>query len=264
MLCEQIKAFHRQRCFMMEQRKRSDLALGAFLRTQLGWLRSLPEKERKAIEKQATDLIKSPSGEWEALIRVTLAARQPFANEEEKALKKMEDLARQLPVWWTFGEDIRGFGPASLAVIIGEAGDLSNYPDHSKLWKRMGVAVCGDVRQGGLPKNAPAEAWIKHGYSPKRRSRLWNIGDALIKNNQDGEYRTAYLTRKAYELERDPGMTPMKAHRRAQRYMEKRLLKKLWQAWRASLCVPEKAMHAMPAKKITGDEARALLAGLDL
>lgn len=234
MLCEQIRAYHRQRCFAMEQRKRADLALGAFLRTQLGWSLNLPEKERKAIEKAAQELIDEPSGEWADLISSALQSREPFAKVEKAALKQMEKLAKELPVWEIFGANVRGFGAGSLAVIVGEAGDLSNYPDESKLWKRMGLAVMDGVRQGGLAKGAKKETWIEHGYNPMRRSRMWNIGDTLIKGNRDGYYRTIYLQRKVYEIARDPEMKPIVAHRRAQRYMEKRLLKHLWQAWRAA------------------------------
>lgn len=227
----------------MEQRKRLDLALGAFLRMMLGWRKDLPEAERKAIAERAAALIKDPTGsEWELIIAAQVAAREPFAAIEKAALKEMSALAETLPVWESFGKRVRGFGPASLAVIVAEAGDLSNYTTVPKLWKRMGVAVVGDVRQGGLAKGVGAESWIAHGYSPSRRSLLWNIGDAMIKGNRDGAYRTAYLARKEYELARDPGMQPIKAHRRAQRYMEKRLLKHLWQAWRRTdTSMPEKA-----------------------
>ena len=77
---------------------------------------------------------------------------------------------------------------------------------------------------------------------------MWNRIDPLIKaqvskvldeSGEDtgdrvgtGPYGKAYLDRKRYELERDPGMSKMHAHNRATRYMEKRLLKHLWQAWR--------------------------------
>lgn len=248
-LIDAIRAAHRERCFAMEQRKRCDLALGAFLRTGLGWRRDLSDDLRKAIAKRADDLIfygettakgkdskqsKDPLFDnLEPIISAALSSRAPWDAIESGALKQMERLAMMLPVWPTFGEPIRGFGPASLAVIVAEAGDLSNYATKSKLWKRMGVAVMGAVRQGGLPKNASAESWIEHGYDRQRRSRLWNIGDALIKGNRAGKYRQCYLKRKEYELARDPEMKPIKAHRRAQRYMEKRLLRDLWQAWRA-------------------------------
>jgi hypothetical protein len=162
----------------------------------------------------------------------SIGARAPFEAVEKAALKRMEESAEQLPVWEAFGKAIRGFGPASLAVIVGEAGDLSIYANPAKLWKRMGVGIVDGIRQGGLAKNASKEDWITHGYNRQRRSRMWNIGDAMIKSNRDGEYRTLYLARKEYEVARDPEMKPIHAHRRAQRYMEKRLLRNLWAAWR--------------------------------
>lgn len=229
-----IRAWHRQRCFAMEQRKRIDLSLGSFLRMMLGWSQALPDAERKVIAEQVQELIATgdADGDFSAVILASVAARKPFDDIEAKALKEMTALAKALPVWAAFGDGVRGFGAGSLAVIVGEAGDLSNYSTVAKLWKRMGLAVMDGVRQGGLGKGAGAEAWIEHGYNPLRRSRMWNIGDALIKGNRDGEYRSAYLARKEYELARDPECKPIKAHRRAQRYMEKRLLKHLWQAWR--------------------------------
>jgi hypothetical protein len=235
-----IRSWHRQRCFAMEQRKRIDLSLGSFLRMMLGWSLALPDAERKAIAEQVQELMATgdPDGQYSAVILASAAARKPFDDIEAQALKEMTALAKVLPVWSTFGAGVRGFGAASLAVIIGEAGDLSNYSSVAKLWKRMGLAVMDGVRQGGLGKGAGAEAWIEHGYNPVRRSRMWNIGDTLIKGNRDGEYRTAYLARKEYELARDPECKPIKAHRRAQRYMEKRLLKHLWQAWRGGPSFP--------------------------
>ena len=235
-LIAEIRAAHRERVFAMEQRKRANLALLAFLRTQAGWRLDLPEKERKAIADRAKAFAEGKDDEslnqYRAVVDAAIAARKPFDEVEGAAVKEMEKLAVQLPVWEIFGKDVRGFGAASLAVIVGEAGDLSIYRNPAKLWKRMGVAVVDGIRQGGLAKNASKDDWIEHGYSPMRRSRLWNIGDAIIKSNRDGAYRTLYLQRKEYEIQRNPEMTPMQAHRRAQRFMEKRLLKHLWQVWR--------------------------------
>src|SRR5215469_2199999 len=162
-IINQLRSLHRKRCFAMEARKRMDLALGAHLRIELGWRKDLPKEERDRIAKEAQRLMDFDKSEDAAIIG-TRFAREPFENMEKVALKEMERLARTLPVWESFGKDIRGFGVASLAVIVAEAGDLSEYATKSKLWKRMGVAVIEDVRQGGLGKGAKAEDWIAHGY----------------------------------------------------------------------------------------------------
>lgn len=292
-----IRYWHRRRCFAMEQRKRTDLALGSFLRTALGWSKALPDADRKRINDQAQSLIELGEAEakgksvetdepayieWRDVILASLAARAPFDAIEKRAKKEMGDLAKALPVYG-WAEAVKGFGAVSLAVIVAEAGDLSAYPKKGHLWKRMGVAVMGvgdgvgDLRQGGLAKSAPKDAWIRHGYNRMRRSRMWNIGDALIKGNGDGPYRTAYLARKDYERERAEALgvkvvpaakIPAKraaefmsdghVHRRAQRYMEKRLLRDLWQAWRrVQGAVFERTIHAVPADEHR-DEGKAI------
>lgn len=270
-LCAEIRAHHRRRVFAMEQRKRADLSLLSFLRTQFGWRLDRPAVERAAIAKAAMAMVdlaerivkgKGPEevpeeyAAWASLVEGSVRARKPFDEIEAAATKEMERLAGQLPVWEAFGKGVRGFGARGLAVIVGEAGDLFNYPKKGHLWKRMGVAVMGrgdgldDHRQGAPGAGAKAADWIEEGYSKARRSRLFVIGDSMIK--AQGPYREIYLARKAYEVERAAllGLTvapsakiPAKRkaefrseghiHRRAQRYMEKRLLRDLWRAWRA-------------------------------
>jgi len=278
-IVEEIRYHHRQRVFAMEQRKRADLAVGAFLRVQLGW--------RKDGEKSANDFARKRAGEmialgeklvreaaksedkrkpvdgrdaadfieWEPVIVASVMARAPFDKVEANAEKSMGKLAAELPVW-PWAEAIRGFGAVGLAVIVGEAGDLSRYDNPGKLWSRMGLALKPNdkgemVRQGGLAKSASKDAWIAHGYNRMRRSRMFTIGDSLLKGNADGEYRSLYLERKEYERAKAEaeGLTVAPAakipakraaefrsdghiHRRAQRYMEKRLLRDLWRAWR--------------------------------
>lgn len=247
-IIDQIRAAHREHCFMMEQRKRSDLALGSFLRMMLGWSKDLPKDESDKIKADAARMIKTgEAGEWSPVVSAARQAAKPFEAVEKAALKRMKSLAESLPVWAEFGEPIRGFGAASLAVILAEAGDLSGYDSKSKLWKRMGLAPGQGSVPKGLTPEKRKEAWIERGYNPRRRSHMWNIGDTLMKGQvrkiKDGAgedtgermslgvYGRVYLDRKAYELARDPDIH---AHRRAQRYMEKRLLRDLWQAWRRS------------------------------
>ena len=287
----QIRAWHRERCYAMEQRKRSDLALGAYLRTALGWRKDAAADERKAIAVLADDLItcgehgakaesrKTPkpnphelagSPEYERFAKIigaSLKARAPWDAIEADAEKALSGLAEQLPVWAAFGAEIRGFGPLSLATIVGEAGDLSNYPTVAKLWKRMGVAVVNGKRQGGLAKSASKDDWIEHGYNRERRSRMWNIGKSLV--YAGGEYADLYRARKEVERQKaaDEGLTVAPAgsipkkraaefrslghiDKRAQRYMEKRLLADLWKAWRRAIehLTPNPGMPASEIK----------------
>lgn len=311
----EIRADHRARCFAMELRKAVDLKLGQFIRLQLGWRKSLPDKERNAIADQADRLIEigeaiekakadyakkrakalanggghdleprpAVDGELDPLfeqhadiILATIQARAPFNTIEEKRVKVMEKAAKELPVYQEVKDTPGLKGGLSLAIIIAESateqedgrlGTLSDYPTHSKLWKRMGVAFMDDdgVRQGGLLKTASKEDWIRHGYSRNRRSRIWTIGDSLVK--AAGPYREVYLARKEYERRKaeEAGLIVAPSakipkskhalyrsdghiHRRAQRFMEKKLLRDLWKAWRRStVLVAEKPVHGLPA-----------------
>ena len=138
-------------------------------------------------------------------------------------------------------------GALGLAVIIGEAGDLSNYPNPGKLWKRFGLAPDDAYRM------TTKTGEIAVAKPRRRRSVIWTIGDCLIKTNRkDGEpceYAAIYYARKEYEHERDEEITDMKAHRRAQRYMEKRLIRNLWRAWKSQyLCDAQEYSASMLAK----------------
>jgi hypothetical protein len=150
----------------------------------------------------------------------------------------------------------------SLAALVGEAGDIGQWRTVSGLWKRMGVAVIDGQRQRMV---ADAEAAIVHGYSPSRRSVLWNVGGSIIGGMGRGvrpfvgedidarddwtAYQKIFAKRLRYEAERDPekhGRSPVKdaktgqmresfsahAAARSKRYVENRLLRDLWVAWR--------------------------------
>lgn len=282
-----IKRAHRKMMREMRVRQKMHLVLLSYLREQLGWSWDVAEKDAKTIRERATAMVdcaiamkagKTPKkidpefDEFAAHINAVLAAREPFVAVEKAQIKIMEKAVQKLPIWTEWAKDVRGLGPKSLAVIIGEVGDPSDYPSHSHVWKRCGLAVIGGNRQGGLAKGSSKDAWIEHGYNRQRRSMIWVIGDAMINHqigkvrddegNDTGErvpkgpYGEAYLNRKQYELERDPEMKPIVAHRRAQRYMEKRLLKHLWQAWRrAEKPEPHWATSSVPAANEHRDAA---------
>ena len=189
-----------------------------------------------------------------------LESRDGIERRRGDIEKHLDKLAKQLPVAGfikaTHGASLRG-----LAAIVGEAGDLSTYANPGKLWKRMGLAPHGGKAYatwrgvGGLT----AQDWTDAGYSPRRRSAMYVIGGSLIGGMGKGKrplvgqdlsetdwhpLERLFVERLRYEAERDPeNMTrPVTAEgkesfskwaaARAQRYVEKRFLRLLWQVWK--------------------------------
>lgn len=194
-------------------------------------------------------LYKKPPPDLAAwLIPYDLAA-EPLSSaiaDQEKLLTK---LGKALPVA-AWADTVPGLSPRFLAAIVGECGiGPGEYRTVSALWKRMGMAVIAGQRQ----RRVTGDAALVHGYVARRRALMWNIGDQVavrqgIRNPKDADGKPTgavainkwgelYLERKAYELARsteEAPITPMHAHNRAKRYVEKRLLRELWQAWRAA------------------------------
>ena len=164
-------------------------------------------------------------------------ARDVLEGQRKAVEKELEKMAKRLPVW-AWCADVRGVGPLLLAGIVGESGDIGSYKSVSALWKRMGLAVIS----GGRQRRVTGAEALDHGYSPERRSLMWNLGDCIVKaqvrkhpDDEEarigiGELGTLYLERKAYEAERVE--TKAHAHNRAKRYVEKRFLRGLYSAWR--------------------------------
>lgn len=201
-----------------------------------------------------------------ALVLRKLHSLQSDQTEDEST-KQLEQLAATLPVWAEFGEPIKGFSPRFLGTIIAETGDLSLYANPGKIWKRMGLApITKDgvtragstwARMGGLSK----EDWIAAGYCKHRLSKMFVIVTTMMK--QQSPYRTVYLQEKQRQrkLAAEGGLTVAPANKipakrkdefisdghinfKALRYMAKRLLKDLWQAWRRA------RVHLSPTERV--------------
>lgn len=264
----EIRRSWRKAVFVCKQRKRIDLALGAYVKSHLGWRKELPTKARTAIAARAADLIKTDGigsddgvgdSELALIIRATKISRDPFEAIEKDAVKAMERIVMAIPFMKAHVKATMGLGAKGAAIIIAEACNdkgsiLSDYPKKGHLWKRMGLGLVNDdkrgwVRQGNVGKNANKETWKDHGYNPSRRSRIWTLGDSAIK--PAGPYRELYLARKQLEIERaeSMGLTVIEAakipkahtseymskghvHNRAQRYVEKRMLEDMRKVWR--------------------------------
>jgi hypothetical protein len=160
-----------------------------------------------------------------------LAARETLRAARKERERKLVKLAKSLPVWSEWAEGIRGLGALGLGQIVGECGDLNNYSTPAKLWKRMGLAVMPDGTRQRRVKDQDAEI---HGYSPRRRAVMAVIGISMVM--QKGDYYELYINRKEYEeIEALVGgieRTPKHIDNRARRYMQKRILRDLWRAWR--------------------------------
>ena len=239
-----------QRNATIKMQRRINNQMRALVRRLLGWNPGLPDKERSKLNKAAEQICSAiekgqlPREPYSNSAHIagpfvlrSLAARVHYDEYRKQLEKEMTKVAKSLPVW-SWCEGVRGCGPLALAIIVGEAGDIGGYSTPAKLRKRMGIAVINGDAQG---KRTNVEEALEHGYNPSRRSSMWTIGDCLIKAS--GEYKEKYYDkRKIFEAEKPEVETKMHAHRRAQRYMEQKFLKHLWQAWRR--CLHENANQA--------------------
>lgn len=104
-----------------------------------------------------------------------MMARDTVAEHRASVEKELAKLAKTLPIYpWI--EAIPGIAAGSLAALVGECGDIGSYKSASALWKRMGLAVIN----GGRQRRVGGVDALDHGYSPQRRSVMWNIGGGLI------------------------------------------------------------------------------------
>lgn len=242
-LIAEIRETHRQREDLHRAEKRLTLQIKAICRR-------LCDGDKLQGQRLYAAVVKD--GEYERH-KIAIAAsaalplfisRDVIHTERMKPEKRLAKLAQRLPVW-SWVEPIRGFGALGLAQIVGETGNLSNYANPGKLWKRMGVAVIEGARQ----RRVAGAAALEHGYSPRRRAVLFCIGDSIVRTG--GPYRKVYDEMKELELRQaaEAGLTVLPAakipkgdsdhyrseghvHNRARRKMEKRLLLDLWREWR--------------------------------
>lgn len=160
--------------------------------------------------------------------------------------KELLAAAKSLPIL-EWAASVKGLGLASVAAIVGEAGDIGSYATVSRLWKRMGLAVINGKSQRKSKDNAEEQ-----GYNPRRRSEMHVIGDCLVRAG--GDYKTLYNEHKAMQLERE-GISKLHAHRRALRYIEKRLLRELWRAWRRAMLKAPSITQSPVAESLDGHRA---------
>lgn len=242
--CAALMELAVQRNAMIRGQQRLELAAQSMTARALGWQPTLPEAKRKKIRAKAERIVrqvakgKTPEDAEAARlvgdeVQALMEAKQPLTARRALQEKTMQRLAKQTP-GMTLVEQVRGFGPLGLASILGEAGDLSDYPHWKHLRKRLGWAPdAAYPRACDVHEDSSSESRL---VPRQRRGRIY--GDVLIPlimaNPAGAEtpYRAAYDTAKAEYLER--GWKKGHASNAAQRRMLQLLLKHLWQTWKES------------------------------
>ncbi len=251
----EMRELQSQRRFCIKSQSRCDRSIESFIARGLGFNAEQDEKQRKAAFAEAQrirrEVEKGGIGREDhagnrqgqhadaaPLILLSAQARQSWDAHRTQTEKRMEVLAKSLPVWaWASG--VRGLGPKGVAIIVGEAGDLSNYATVEKLWKRLGLAVINGERQ---QRKSGADAAKEHGYSPARRAEIWAVADSFFRHQWRGAkddapahaisiYGEIYARRKAATEGRDWTLGHRDAD--ARRVMTKALVEHLWRAWKA-------------------------------
>jgi hypothetical protein len=211
---------------------------------EIGYHSGMPEKEREQKFKEARDIIEKASdgkdvGNYTGVINMTLIGINAFNGFRADVEEKMIDLVKTLPIHkWIEDKAQRGIASQMLATIIGEAGDLGNYSNPGKLWRRFGCApwtfdkqtLMGATWKSGREGKLPAEEWEKFGYSPRRRSIAFLIGDLIVKQNKD-IYRKRYDDAKAAAKKAHTDWPDNRCHRHAMLLATKLFLKNLWIEW---------------------------------
>lgn len=224
-------------------------AVKALVRRALGWRYDEDEDDREKTNGRAARIVAAalagkPQKPEDADVFGALAfdlatvaaAIEPCTKARHEIELEMKRVVRKLPVF-EWAKDVKGLGELGLAVILAEAGDLSNYPKKGHLWKRLGLAPFEGKAystwrmKGGLT----AEDWTEAGYSPRRRAEIYAVvSEPLFRANTvaAGPYRAVYDRRRERTAEAHPDWTKAHSHMDALRVMTKYLLRDLWREWR--------------------------------
>lgn len=157
---------------------------------------------------------------------------------------KMKEVVQTIPIW-NWAKEIRGLGAINVANIVAEAGDIGAYPNHSALWYKFGLAPPDSYKR---VMESGKVAFVK---PLERRAVSWNMGDGLMKGNfakppkdlsddeakafRDAnplEYRRIFIESRDVYAEKFPDWSKLHNMRAAHRYMEKKLLRDMYNEWR--------------------------------
>lgn len=282
---EAIRKYHRQQRFIVKMQSRIDRSMEAFIRVNVfGFSPDMEEDERKEIVKKTMSLIKqcragNASAEYLDVADMIIESdksRRSWDKLRAQRERALEKLAKAIPAVASMKKKALGVGYLGMAQIIGEAGDLSNYANPGKLWKRLGLApyqgfaMSSWMRapskdfKGWVPRKLTSAEWIANPFKPERYAIISQIAQWLWvkqwigkeKAPPDGipagNYGEIYRDRRRHTAQTHPEWTPMHSHRDALRYMNKRFTRNFWSEWRrASAEVTEKSIVHLSVASIS-------------
>jgi len=229
-VCSKLQEVQKIRVALIKSRNMQLNRLRAIVAGSMGYTTAMEDADRKKMFQEADKVIKeivngTRLSEVADIVLPTMIGISAFLEKQADYDKQLLQYARKLHVAkWTNAEDQCGFGVKSLGIVIGETGDLFKYSSHKKVWRRMGCAPftssAGETKMGstwryGKEGKLSAEEWSSYGYSPRRRSIAYMVGESLIKANVEltkekiatwtGPYRQRWLDAKmlAYQIHPD-------------------------------------------------------------
>lgn len=135
------------------------------------------------------------------VVRISQISRKAWAGYERGLMDEMVRLAGQLPVApWLSEPETRGISLGMLATIVGESGNLSNYPNPAKLWKRLFGAPIEKNGKTMMPsrwrleKGLSSEEWEEAGYSPQRHATMQQMKENIVRQNLLTDKETKEVT----------------------------------------------------------------------
>lgn len=277
-VCVELQRIQRQRVIVMKSAQMQKSRIQAIVAGTLGYSNAAPEAERAKKFDEAATLIKSvindgaSHGNMTDIIKTTYIGIKALEDLQDEIEKSALTQVKVLPVKdWVEAEDQRGFGLKMLAVLIGETGDLFNYPSPRRVYSRMGCqpysfgdqTLMGASWRSKQYGSLPSSEWEQFGYSPRRRSVAYLVGEGLMKlnfktNKETGQYSWCGPYRRRYDeakelawknhqdwrwFEHKPcggkgcdacdhrGATCARAHLHGMLLATKRLFKNLWRVW---------------------------------
>lgn len=249
-VCEELQRLQRKRTVIIKSRIKTFNRLVAVVATSSGYHAGLPEKERLAAFDEAAKVVKAVVKSdadhiYADVIRATWIGIDGFDKMQSSIEKPMVRLLESLPICsWIEQTNQRGISTQMAAVVVGEVGNFDDYSNPAKVWRRLGLApytfngktMMGSTWKSGRQGKLPAEEWSAFGYSPRRRSIAYLIGEGIVKQNFDRdrkplEYRLLYSAKKMLASELHPDWTLKRADLHGRLLATKRLLRNMWRAW---------------------------------